>query len=123
MEATRGLVRAVLVILALDDQAATSAYSSAGGPPPALRGGGLLALRLGSGLPLPLLDEPIALPRRPARDLLLNKEEQLALVDLVPREILPTRREALGRALGLPLPLLRSIVPRRVRWPVGEVVL
>jgi hypothetical protein len=71
-----------------------------------------------------------------------NKEEELAFVNPVSREVFPTRGEPLGLAPGLeggevlascpdfgdgethlPLLLLRSVIPGRIWWPVGTVVL
>jgi hypothetical protein len=55
---------------------------------------------------LSLVDKSRAFPRRTRGDLLFNKEQQLALVDPVSRQVLAAWQEALRRAPGLSLALL-----------------
>jgi hypothetical protein len=53
-----------------------------------------------------LVNKSRAFPRRTCRDLLFNKEQQLALVNLVFKQVLAVWQEALRRAPGLLLTLL-----------------
>ena len=82
-----------------------------------------LALKGHLRLALPLVEKPGAGAQYPRYYLLLDKEEQLALIDVVPGQVLTALWEALCRVLGLPLVLLWSVVTGRIRRPVRPVVL
>src|SRR5439155_1740148 len=120
-------LRTLIIIITFNNEAALpSLYGLSPCPFLALRSpdhGCCCHCRLRCHLPLLLLYQPQALSWGTGGHLFFDKEEKLAFVDLVSREIFPTQREPLGLAPGLPLLLLRGIVPGRVRWPVCAVIL
>ena len=73
--------------------------------------------------PLLLLYQPRALPWGTGSHLFFDKEEELAFINPVSREVFPTQREPLDLTSGFLLLLLRSIVPGHVRQPVCAVIL